>query len=105
MRLDGETAAPTDAEFAIGTWVGWVRAGRAFGRLTANRDRLVVRAAFAKAVLERKHVKSVYVSRVLFRRSIAFHTDNGSGDWVFAFGFGIGQILNALEELGWPVVE
>ncbi len=62
-------------------------------------------AAFSKAVLQRKHVRGVYVRRVFFRQSIVFDTDNGSGDGVLVYGSGIRRILDALSELGWPVSE
>jgi hypothetical protein len=91
--------------FAVGTRVRWARAGQAFGRLTANRDRLAVSAVFSKAVLERKHVEAVYIRRVLLRRAIAFDTKDRSGVWVYVYAFRLRRILTALKELGWPVVE
>jgi hypothetical protein len=79
-------------------------ASHPFGRLSATREQIVVNAGFGKAVLDRAHVTTVYTTRVLIRRTIAFRTDDGSGDWVFVYSFAPYRILAALEELGWEVV-
>ena len=106
VRLGSESSGSTDVvRFAVGTWIRWVRAGRVFGRLSASRDHLVVSAAYRKAVLQRVNVRGIYVRRVLFRQSIVFDTDNGSGDGVLVYGWGIRRILEALSDLGWPVSE
>ena len=99
------TGSSKVVRFRVAARVRWGWAGWPFGRLTADRNRLVVSGPWpSKAVLERGHVKAIYVRWRFLRRAIAFDTDDRSSWWVYVYSrFRRGRILAALGELGWPV--